>query len=218
MAIEDTTAGAEQALANLIRAERELLDLYQHHMANRPFGHQDLYLVGIARRTLAQARAFKQCVEDRNWLVGSALLRLQLDTVLRLYALYWVADPEEFAGRVFRGEQIDRLKAADGKLMKDRYLIDQLKGDNPWIESVYKNTSGLIHFSDRHIFSALRVKDDTGTFESFIGPNDPEHALADFLEVLEAFVHCTVMISVAAGDWFARFNTVYRRPPPKIGL
>lgn len=214
MTTDGTPAGAEQAMANLTRAERELLDLYQYHMANRPFGHQDLYLLGIARRTLAQAKAFRQCVEDKNGLVAAALLRLQLDTVLRLYALYWVADPEEFAGRVFAGEQVDRLKAADGQQMKDRYLIDKLKERNPWIEAVYKNTSGLIHFSDRHIHAAIRLEGDDGAAQFFLGPTNPEHTFADFQELLEAFFHCTGMIVVAAGDWFANFDTVHRREPP----
>lgn len=216
-ASDGTEAGAALALANLERAEHELLDLYQHHMVNRPFGHQDLYLLGIACRTLANSQAFKKCVEDRNGLVAAALLRLQLDTVLRLYALYWVADPEDFAGRVFFGEQVDRLKAADGQQMKDRYLIDKIKERNPWVEAVYKNTSGLIHFSDRHIHAAIRLEGDDGAAQFFLGPINPRHTLADFQELLEAFFHCTGMVIVAAGDWFFRFDTVYRRDPPTNG-
>ncbi len=216
---EGTEEGATQALANLQRSEAELLDVYQHHMVNRPFGYQDLYLLGIARRALAQAKAFRQCVDDRNGLVASAILRLQLDTVLRLYALFWVADPEAFAGRVFAGEQIDRLKAADGQQMKDRYLIDKIKDRNPWVETVYKNTSGLIHFSDRHIHAAIRLKDgDSGSVEFFLGPNNPAHTLGDFQELLEAFFHCTAMVVVAAGDWFSRFDTIHRREPPMTGI
>lgn len=214
MTTDGTTTGAEQALANLVRAETELLDLYQHHMVNRPFGHQDLYLLGIARRTLANGQAFKKCVEDRNGLVAAALLRLQLDTVLRLYALYWVADPEDFAGRVFGGEQVDRLKAADGQQMKDRYLIDKIKDRNPWVEPVYKNTSGLIHFSDRHIHSAIRLDGDDGAAQFLLGPTNPDHEFAEFQELLEAFFHCTGMIVVAAGDWFANFDTIHRRQAP----
>lgn len=214
MTTDSTTAGAEQALANLVRAETELLDLYQHHMINRPFGYQDMYLLGIARRALANSQAFKKCVEDRNGLVAAALVRLQLDTVLRLYALYWVADPEDFAARVFAGEQVDRIKAADGKQMKDRYLIDKIKDRNPWAEAVYKNTSGLIHFSDRHIHSAIRLIGDDGDAQFFLGPINPEHTFAKFQELLEAFFHCTGMIVVAAGDWFANFDTIHRRQAP----
>ncbi|MDO7836084.1 hypothetical protein Q4610_13610 [Sphingobium sp. HBC34] len=214
---DGTEEGAAQALENLQRSETELLDVYQHHMVNRPFGYQDLYLLGIARRALAQAKAFRQCVDDRNGLIASAILRLQLDTVLRLYALFWVADPEAFAGRVFAGEQIDRLKAADGQQMKDRYLIDKIKDRNPWVEAVYKNTSGLIHFSDRHMHAAIRLKDEkSDSAEFFLGPNNPSHTLADFQELLEAFFHCTAMIVVAAGDWFSRFDTIYRREPPVV--
>lgn len=128
----------------LIRAENELLETYQKHLPNRPFGYRHVYLCGAARRALAQSRAFKSCVEDKNGLVALAILRLQLDTVLRLYALYWVADPEKFAQEVFNGKQIDRLKDEHGNLMKDRYLIDRLLSKNPWVESVYKNTSGLM--------------------------------------------------------------------------
>lgn len=207
--------GGLQALANLERAERELLDLYKHHIVDRPFGYQDMYLMGVARRALAQSSAFKNCVTDRNGLVALAILRLQLDTALRLYALYWVSDPEEFAGRVFSGEQVDRIKAADGQLMKDRYLIDKLIPTNPWVEAVYRNTSGLIHFSGRHMHSAIRLNNaDTGEGQFFLGPNNPAHTMADFQESLQAFFHITAMIVVAAGDWFSRFNTIYRRDSP----
>jgi hypothetical protein len=83
------------------------------------------------------------------------------------------------------------------------------------VEDDYKNTSGLIHFSDRHIHAAIRIKGgDTRTFEFFLGSSNPAHILADFHELLEAFFHCTAMINEAAGDWFARFNTIYRRDPP----
>jgi hypothetical protein len=98
--------------------------------------------------------------------------------------------------------------------MKDRYLIDKIKERNPWVEAVYKNTSGLIHFSDRHIHSAMSLKGEGGAVEFFLGPIDPRHELADFQELVEAFAHCTGMIVVAAGDWFERFDTIHRREPP----
>lgn len=136
-------------------------------------------------------------MSDQNGIVALAILRLQLDTVLRLYALYWVADPEKFAERVFNGEQIDRLKAADGELMKDRYLINRIMSHNPWVDEVYKNTSGLIHFSGRHMHAALRLKDaETGAAEIFIGPTNPSHEMKEFQEMLEAFFHVTAMIVV----------------------
>jgi len=195
------------AFDDIRRVENELLDIYKQHLSGRPVGYRHFYLCGIARRALAQSRAFQNCVQDRNGLVALAILRLQLDTVLRLYALYWVADPESFAQEVFQGKQIDRIKAADGELMKDRYLIDKVMPRNPWVDSVYKNTSGLIHFSDRHMRAAIHTKDaDQGAFELFLGPNDPSHEMDDFDEAISAFFHVTAMIKVATEDWFSRVD------------
>ncbi|WP_141521603.1 hypothetical protein [Novosphingobium sp. PC22D] len=213
--VDDSESTAAQSLMNLKRSEGELLDTFQHHLANRPFGYQDLYLMGIARRALAQAKAFRSCIEDLNWLVAAALLRLQLDTVLRLYALYWVSDPEEFAGRVFAGEQVNRLKAADGQQMSDRYLIDKVKDRNAWVDAVYKNTSGVIHFSNRHMHAAIRLtNEETGDVEGFIGATDPKQEIEDFAETIEAFFHCTAIIGVATADLFKRFNAIHRRIRP----
>lgn len=196
---------ATSALEKLIRAEKELLDTYQRHLPNRNIGFRHFYLCGAARRALAQSRAFRSCVEDKNGLVALAIVRLQLDTVLRLYALYWVADPEKFAKEVFNGKQIDRIKDGQGNLMKDRYLIDKISSKNPWVEAVYKNTSGLIHFSERHMRAAIRTKDENDdSIEIFIGPNNPKHECEDFEEMIAGFWHCTVMINVVADDWFSR--------------
>ncbi|MBX3492143.1 MAG: hypothetical protein KF899_04230 [Parvibaculum sp.] len=135
-------------------------------------------------------------------MVAIALVRLQLDTVLRLYALYWVDNPEDFATLVFSGRQIDRIAASDGSLMKDKYLIEKLKDKNPWIEDVYKNTSGLIHFSERHMHAAIRLPDDaSGEMEFFLGATDPRYKLADYKEVIGAFFHCTSMIFHVADEW-----------------
>ncbi|MCD2177644.1 hypothetical protein [Rhizobium sp. C1] len=190
-------------LEDLERVEAELLDTLQNELPKRKATYTLLYLCGVARRTLAQSRAFKNCVQDQNGLVALALIRLQLDTVLRVYALYWVNDPHSFAQEVFEGKQIDKIKAADGQLMKDRYLIERLLPRNPWINDVYKNTSGLIHFSSRHIHASIRNKGTTeGEYEIFIGPNNPEHEYSDFEEMNSAFFHTTAMINVAVDYWF----------------
>lgn len=209
---EQADGSAASALSDLQRAERELLDMFAHQVAGRPFGYQDIFLWGVGSRTLAQARAFRQCVEDRNSLVALAILRLQLDTVLRLYGLYWVTDPEEFAHQVFDGQQINRLKAADGQQMSDAYLRRKIKGIYPWIERVYESTSGLIHFSGRHMHSVIRLDDaDTGEAELSIGPTSRHHRLSDYAEPLEAFAHCTLIVVEAVRDWYSERHTFHRR-------
>jgi hypothetical protein len=122
MSTEDDNANL--VLADIKRSEREILALYEKQVYTPgPVGYQHFYLFGIARRALAQSAAFQQMVLSQNSLVAASILRLQLDTVLRLYALFWIADSEDFAFQVFNGTAINRLRAADGSLLTDAYLL-----------------------------------------------------------------------------------------------
>jgi hypothetical protein len=207
----------------LDRTQNELLSAFHDRFTKgKEFGHQHLFLYGIANRTLAQTRAFKQCVEDRNSLVATALLRLQLDTALRLYALFWVADPNAFSKAVFNGSQIDRLKSAGGEQLKDKYLRDKLVTRYPWVETVYKQTSGSIHFSSHHILEALEINDmETASCTLKLGPNKPDQPIEEYTDCLAAFQHINMIIFVAVQDWFERFDVfvgtqVPTEPPLKF--
>lgn len=206
---EEQTARDERAaavLADIVRSEREILDAYQQHLKGA-VGYQHYYLFGIARRALAQSSAFRQMIESCNSLVGSSIVRMQLDTVLRLYALYWVADPEEFAQKVYKGTEINKLKAQDGQYLTDGYLRSRLTARNEWMPAVYKETSGYIHFSNRHMKAALRLVDEaSGRVEIQIGPRDIGRTIGYYGEMLRAFRHLNMMIPVAAGDWFSRLE------------
>ena len=204
MSIDDENAA--RVLADIENSERDLLDLYQRHSSG-PVGYQHFYLFGIARRALAQSVAFRQMIANRNSLVALSIVRMQLDTVLRLYALFWVAEPEDFATKVFNGTPINKLKANDGKLLSDNYLKQRVTKTNEWIPSVYEETSGYIHFSHRHIKAALEVIDrDMGHVQLKIGAQDVGKSISYYGEVLRAFRHLCLIIPVAAEDWFSRLK------------
>jgi hypothetical protein len=204
MSIEDEKAS--HVLADIVKSERDLLDLYQKH-SHGPVGYQHFYLFGIARRALAQSVAFRQMIGDRNSLVTMAIVRMQLDTVLRLYALFWVADPEDFATKVFKGTKINKLKAKDGHLLTDKYLKDRIAQRNDWIPAVYEETSGYIHFSRRHMQAALELVDrKSGHVRLLIGPHDVGKSISYYGELLRAFRHLNLMIPVAAEDWLSRLK------------
>jgi hypothetical protein len=213
MTVEDDNA--TKVMADIEKSERDLLDLFQENFSG-VIGYQHYYLFGIARRAIAQSVAFRQMIDNRNSLVALSIVRMQLDTVLRLYALFWVADPEDFALKVLQGTQIDKLKAKDGKLLSDRYLKDRVSKTNEWIPSVYKETSGYIHFSHRHIQAALEVIDrETGHVQIQIGAQDVGKSIGYYGETLRAFRHLNLIIPVAAGDWFSRLQQ--NSPSPGIG-
>jgi len=206
MSKEDDNANL--VLSDIEQSEREIFALYERQISTPgPVGYQHFYLFGIARRALAQSAAFRQMVLSRNSIVASSILRLQLDTVLRLYALFWVADAEDFASKVFKGTAINKLKAADGSLMTDGYLRRRVAAKNDWIPPVYAETSGYIHFSHRHIKAALHMKDSAiGQAQVQIGPYDAGKSVSYYGELLRAFLHLNMMIPVAAEDWFSRIK------------
>lgn len=203
-----TTESASDILSDIERTEQELLEVVARYVGpGRPMYATHVFLMGVGRRTLAQSRALRQLIEDKNHLVVIALIRLQLDTAFRLHAIFWVDDPETFAKQVFEGGQINRIKAADGQPMTDKYLKEKLLADYPWMQDVYENTSGAVHFSARHISAAFSVKDtEEGTISLALGPIDPKHTLEDYREFLAVTRHINAIINDALETAFDRLG------------
>lgn len=80
-----------------------------------------------------------------------ALVRMQLDSVLRLYGIISSGDRHLFAERVMHGVLLCELKDKTGKKMTDRRLEDEFKKLAPWAEELYEHCSGYIHLSSNHI-------------------------------------------------------------------
>ena len=99
-------------------------------------------------------------IEQRNSFCAFAIVRMQIDTVLRLHAGSLVTDHQKFCHDVLGGEQINHLMSDDGSPMTDRYLRKQVAKQHPGIDAVYEVTSGDIHFSHRAIQNTFRISED----------------------------------------------------------
>ncbi len=86
---------------------------------------------------------FRAMEDSKNATVAATLVRVHLDTLLRLYALWWVKDSEAFSRQVMDKGQINRMKDAKGVQMTDGYLYKRLAKIVPWIETVYQESSGF---------------------------------------------------------------------------
>ncbi len=78
--------------------------------AGADLSHADYFIFGALRRTLAQARGFRDLINARNFPCAAAILRLQLDTAMRVNALSIVDDVDAECKSVLDGEQFNRLK------------------------------------------------------------------------------------------------------------
>lgn len=59
------------------------------------------YLLAAIRRTLSLSKAFWQAVDSQNGQMASTLVRLNLDTLARTYALYWADETEGMSAETF---------------------------------------------------------------------------------------------------------------------
>ena len=201
----------DQSLSEVIRSRlgfMETADKAQLKLARRMleashgalFG-VDLMAVSALNRSLAHGAGIKSLIESRNLCCSGALLRLQIDTVLRFYATSLVDDPDGFAFAVLEGKPINKMKAKDGELLRDAYLVQSLGKQHPWLPRVYKETSGYIHLSEKHMLAAL-LKDPRGGGLLIKISSFDEHTPDElYLEVLEGFYAITDILAQHITDW-----------------
>lgn len=162
----------------------------------------DLFAVGAAKRTLSLVDGFCAMIEAWNLGCARALLRMQIDTTLRFGAITLVEDQDAFVAAVLRDERIDKLKDRTGQRLTDAHLVETFRIDAPWLTEVYKRTSGYIHFSGQHIFSAVQGLDEANRSMTLgIRALDDHFPESSWLEVVDCFDETTLLFLSALGSW-----------------
>lgn len=133
----------------------------------------DIYCISILNRTFNILCGFIDLMKTDNFISAVPLTRIQIDSLLRLYAIKLIDNQNEFIEKVMNGEQINKFKSKDNKLMTDSYLaseISKLKTFE-WVERIYKAGNSFIHLTDKHIFSAMKATDQKNTVVFSLGQN-----------------------------------------------
>lgn len=127
-------------------------------------GHTEftLFCISVLNRTINLNRGYITLVEDSNYIAAAPLVRLNLDSLLRLFAsINSEFNVEIFAKKVRQGTKIrdmtyhKKQNLTDTKLIK---LITEIEGFK-WVKKIYDAGSGYIHLSNQHFYSSVRVKD-----------------------------------------------------------
>lgn len=169
----------------------------------------DLYIAGALNRSEALSEGFKSLLKSKNLICAGAILRLQIDTAIRIFAGTLVDDTNQFVGDVLKGQHISKLKDRDGKKMTDRYLVEKLSDEYPWLPKVYEKTSSYIHLSDTHLFASVQnVKEEKRTLSFKISSIDRDEIPEKFyIEAVDAFNAATEIIVRFVEGWiFTKSN------------
>ena len=155
----------------------------------------DMLAIGALKRAISLSSAFRLVVENWNLTAARSLLRMQIDTACRFFALFLVDDPHEFSRQVLEGNRIDRMKDEDGNRLSDRYLVNRLGEQYEWIPRVYDRTCGYVHLSSLHITAGVTSSDDcTRSLDFCIGPQDLHMPDFSFMEAVECFNEATEIL------------------------
>lgn len=176
----------EEELPRYLFAFIELLKSYEHRIllmaktsqfSSGKLYHLDFYLNGTYSRALSLIEGFVNLLESRNYMAASHLVRPYLDNFLRLFAAHLVKNPNEFANQAMKGKKVEEFfdKERPKQALKDWYLREKASESYPWINEVYKQTSGYIHFSSKHIFNPItEVDPENSTIGTYLTKYDSE--------------------------------------------
>ena len=109
------------------------------------------------RRSAAMVEGFLLLVKDKNRFAAIPLIRLQIDSAMRVHACGLVKDPSDFVKHVLEGGE-PRKYRKDGNLdLSDKTLHTALTKKYPSITELYKDTNGYVHLSDQHLLSHFGI-------------------------------------------------------------
>ena len=162
----------------------------------------DWVVIGIVKRCLSISSALESLILSWNLTCARALLRMQLDTMIRFSAFWLSDDPNQMAREVMDGKQINKMKDQDGKVMTDAYLTRKLGEDFVWVPRVYNYTSGYIHFSERHLFDPIwNTNDEERIVKFVINEYDHKFPESSWTDLVDCASECLVIIKVWLEDY-----------------
>ncbi|MDA8109922.1 MAG: hypothetical protein M0015_15020 [Betaproteobacteria bacterium] len=159
----------------------------------------------VLDRSLNLLKGFCLLLANGGYTCGAALLRMQLDNVLRLHGVVTTTDPHGIAGEVINGTPLRKLKDKDGQFMTDKRLVEVLSHSNTWVEHVYNLSSSYIHLSEQHFhhFMERSKKNQNGLRDFAIGDGDEYLGDAHKLELVAAFKVVTEGVLEVVKQWVA---------------
>jgi hypothetical protein len=130
--------------------------------------------MAVLDRSLNIAEGFLLLMPKHGYICAEALLRMQLDNVLRFHGVLSTSDPHDTAVEIINGVSLRKLKDKTGARMTDARLLELLEKGNPWVRLAYEQSSDYVHLSGAHVrhFLARSAKGADGRRIFRIGNND----------------------------------------------
>lgn len=169
-----------------------------------PISVISLYIMASIKRIETNVSGFKLLASSAYYPIIGAIIRMQIDTAMRLNGLNLMRDKYNSVGKLLEGMPFDQILHQNGSRLRDKLLLSELTKQHSWVERVYRKTSGLIHLSDMHVLHALdfqngKIQEDGNlAIDIVMSQSAPELPPGVIAEALEGFTHATAMASALA--------------------
>lgn len=171
----------------------------------------DLLLLSLAARSADVIDAFTYALDRWNISTASALVRLQVDNVLRAHVAAIYPDPDQLFLHLAADKRFDKLEVPEALLkllpdapkkarFTDRVLVELAQAHHSWIADVYKTSSAWVHHSAAHVLTTWQISDSgevAGRFPVDINLFEP-----DFLApIADAMIVSTKTLVAYLDSW-----------------
>lgn len=123
----------------------------------------EVIMATALQRSRHLLEAYIPMLLQRNLSAGSALIRMQLDSVMRVNAVFLVPDPLVLWEILRTDRPWSSIVDRDGQRLRDAYLHQKLSERFDWASDIYTRMSGYVHLSRPHLEATA-----SGT-DSFLG-------------------------------------------------
>jgi hypothetical protein len=162
----------------------------------------DLMFWGALQRSIALTHGFCAMVDQRNVLCAAPIIRLQVDTVLRLSAAFLVDDTNALLAHMLEDKPLSKFKDRKGQQLTDKYLYEQASKHFPWVPEVYRTASGFIHLSGNHIFATKHKANEAARTVTFsMSPSGPTWTDEMVEDAVIAFTEATKALLAVCYAW-----------------
>ena len=198
---------------NLKKLHSQMKFLLMNALKLKDIYPMDFLCIAACTRCFSNIAAFQVLFKEQNLLAFSAIVRLQLDTLLRLFAIRICKHKQELAKKIaLESTELRKLtwELENGKKhnLTDTFLCEQLETVEKidWASKVYRQTSGFIHPSANHFFASLthkkQEKDGTLHIQLRIDtfgqmPENQQY----YLDAISCFNHITFLICKYLAYW-----------------
>lgn len=157
----------------------------------------DFYFLAALDRAIHLIDGFLWMLENRNITCAGALLRLQVDNCLRVYAPFIAKNRADVIETIiYEDKRFDKLLDNQGEKMRDGRLKERLAEKYPEVKAVYEKCSGFIHLSDIAFYHTVNRMDQDGISLS-VGGELPARYNDMLISLAQAYVHfCKIFVEL----------------------